>query len=800
MSKWDELSIREKAEMMMVAIDNGITNLNDIKSKYNEFAEGGNLYGGDNPNGQRMITTGGAGYIPSQPSFIENLNPALSKEEARLRLYNQVSPVWGFTNDTMSSAMETLLYNKGKWPKEEVIIDDPYVDGVWAEYLQIPENQRRSKYKLKKSDYRPMQGAVDDTYFKIPINKEAQDALVNEGMQIPLGKNKNSTLLEAYNHGEHTIGNNIDPKKGQYVSYFDIWDLNPLTSRYSDWNDKISKVAKFFGLDKDTKDLSFGLGKPLRFYDRVYLDDYYGVDSSAMPGTYYGGYLPEIKVQYNGNNGSTNTMGNYTTFGVPIGREKALGGNLYREGSVIHKPYYDTDGTLHYNVDLPEVTVVPDSKLSPTERNYRERQRQKTFSDYAEQQVNDWTQKQVIKASKPTAKETALGYAADIASGIGMGADIVSRLPIYSSLKGSKVLSTATTPLEYAEGALWLSPMLEGTYQGIKPIFKTASKPVNPNNIFEAIQYNAETPEATGRLLETQQAAEKGRNKLLEWIQSPFYKQRLEEEPFYRFSNDIVNEASTIVKDAPLDFSKTVREIDPSGNIVGTTTTRPALKVRDDGYKVFDLNTGLDVNIGSDLGSEAEDTTLHELLHYLTVNSKGIPESTSTMQIVDKGWMQPLEALYNPVGKNILRGKKWQNYILDQNDALLPKYDSVVDMVMNRPDEAKAALLKAGRTEAQADVAIKSLQDRYAYWTAIQEQRAHLQELFISKIKPHLKNPNDAAEIESFLSQHPEILENSAPYNYIQEVRPGSLKQYAGYFASALSTLPFINKLTTNKQ
>ena len=470
---------------------------------------------------------------------------------------------------------------------------------------------------------------------------------------------------------------------------------------------------------------------------------------------------------------------------------------------------YDNNGQLildengkpiiNYNATIPEVTIIPDSKKSPAQRNSDERFRQRSLRDYDENRSREYTTRQVIQAQRDwenSAEKKALDYAQSVAMGVGIGADIVSGLPIYSSLKGVSTLNRAETPLEYIEGGLWLTPTLGETYKGIKPIFKTASKPINSTNLFEATQFSTETPEVTGRLLETQQAAEKGRNKLLGWIQSPFYKQRLEEEPFYRFSNDIANEASTIVKDAPLDFSKTVREIDPSGNIAGTTKTRPALKVRDDGYRVFDLNTGLDVNIGSDLGSEAEDTTLHELLHYLTVNSKGIPESTSTMQIVDKGWMQPLEALYNPVGKNILRGKKWQNYILDQNDALLPKYDSVVDMVMNRPDEAKAALLKAGRTEAQADIAIKSLQDRYAYWADIQEQRAHLQELFISKIKPHLKNPNDAAEIESFLSQHPEILENSTPYNYIQEVRPGSLKQYAGYFASALSTLPFINKMT----
>ena len=44
MSAWDNLSIRDKAEMMKVAIGNGITNINDIKREYNEFAQGGNIY------------------------------------------------------------------------------------------------------------------------------------------------------------------------------------------------------------------------------------------------------------------------------------------------------------------------------------------------------------------------------------------------------------------------------------------------------------------------------------------------------------------------------------------------------------------------------------------------------------------------------------------------------------------------------------------------------------------------------------------------------------------------------------
>lgn len=39
---WDDLSMTERAEMMRVAVNNGITDLPTIRQKYNEFAEGGN--------------------------------------------------------------------------------------------------------------------------------------------------------------------------------------------------------------------------------------------------------------------------------------------------------------------------------------------------------------------------------------------------------------------------------------------------------------------------------------------------------------------------------------------------------------------------------------------------------------------------------------------------------------------------------------------------------------------------------------------------------------------------------------
>ena len=371
MNTWNDLSLSEKSEMMRVAIENGITTLPEIKEAYNQFAEGGNIYSGEDEPTQKMkrpVTTSGAGYIPSSPS-IQPIDLPKSIEDARLRIYNQVSPAWGFTDDTVKAFFDTMIHNTNNFyeayknkekdefgrPIPSPIVDSPYVDGVWAEYLQIPKEKRRSKYVLTKSKYTPTIGDNSNaTYYTIPIDNETKETLVKEGEVLPVGKNKLSTTLMGYNHGEHTIGKGIDPKRGEYISYYDRWDLNPLSSRYSaETKLKDNPVLKKLGLldNKRHGDLSFGLGKPLDFYDRIYLDDYYGVGSSGInpltePDTYYGEWLPELEVLDLGNGFSVNKMGNSIGAVTRNGKEKAYGGNLFsgeeNHSSQMHQGYvYD---------------------------------------------------------------------------------------------------------------------------------------------------------------------------------------------------------------------------------------------------------------------------------------------------------------------------------------------------------------------------------------------------------------------------------------------------------------------------
>lgn len=75
-----------------------------------------------------------------------------------------------------------------------------------------------------------------------------------------------------------TASRGNDPKKGEYISIYDIWDYHWLDQKKDD-------VAQYIPG-----------AKPFEIYDRIYLDDFYEVNSQPKEGDYYGGYLPEIEV------------------------------------------------------------------------------------------------------------------------------------------------------------------------------------------------------------------------------------------------------------------------------------------------------------------------------------------------------------------------------------------------------------------------------------------------------------------------------------------------------------------------
>ena len=80
---WDKLSIEEQAAMMKTAVSEGILDLNTIRQKYNEFAEGGNIYSGEEEETQQMEVSRSphTDLAISNPWLYQKLHPTPKKEE-----------------------------------------------------------------------------------------------------------------------------------------------------------------------------------------------------------------------------------------------------------------------------------------------------------------------------------------------------------------------------------------------------------------------------------------------------------------------------------------------------------------------------------------------------------------------------------------------------------------------------------------------------------------------------------------------------------------------------------------------
>ena len=355
---YKDLGLKEKSELFKLMVSNGITDINEIERIYNSYQGGGSVETpqqklfnrstiDDRPTNNtnikdtkhiRTVTLPGIyHYIPFAERYANNFLKKfehLSNEEIAERLYNNMYQ--GYNVDAPLDLKRRLEKTVLKNEKESENVKSPYIpemDALFAEYLNIPKNKRRDvsfSRGLSDSEYKPTKNSRDITYKAFNrIYREDQKALIDrvfkgidreegffgmfpvEAEPLEIGENSNSKILSTYGLGTHTIGRGLDPNTGEYVSYYDLWDLAPIGS-------------------SGGKDQSLGIGKPIHIYDRIYLDDYFNLDfkksSAPQKGDYYGGYLPEITV---------------------TGNKKSKGGKINK---------FDEGGL---NVTLPEVVVSP---------------------------------------------------------------------------------------------------------------------------------------------------------------------------------------------------------------------------------------------------------------------------------------------------------------------------------------------------------------------------------------------------------------------------------------------------------
>lgn len=208
------------------------------------------------------------------------------------------------------------------------------------------------------------------------------------------------------------------------------------------------------------------------------------------------------------------------------------------------------------------------------------------------------------------------------------------------------------------------------------------------------------------------------------------------------------------------------------------------------GLTLYDYsNSDLDMYIGNDLGKNAYSTGIHEPIHFMTSSSPGDAGFTS------EGLMGKSYKVFNTTrGPEalILRGKGYEHKMVDYNDSLLPSINeySGAYLTVNNPEKMKNILINSGVTPDEADNMLKITKKDFEYMLDKQENQTHLKEVFLDKIAPYIKNPNNASEIEEFLLAHPEIIENNSYIkNLITSVRPGTKKEYATALSKMLYSL-----------
>lgn len=343
---WKDLTLKEKAEIMKMSVANGVTDINDIRALY----DGSIGHRFDDAGRIRTITTSGTGYIPpiKQEAIIDAAfdyatgNGKIPIDVVRKRLYDNLYP-YGYTSPV--TRVHNAVVNNRKEPR--IVRNIPDRDDIFAEYLQIPENERHhlpGTMYVRDSEYAPTIGGTNNIkYRKLDLTDAQKEKIILATNPLNFGENRLSKIKHKFDEakskpreytdtqaaamvlnsyfGEYTLGKGLDPQRGEYRSYYDLWDLSPVST---------------YG-----KDETRGIGKPIPFYDRIYLSDYYGVEPQLLlppKGDYFGKWLPELVV--------TN--------------KKALGGHLFAKGGSKNKK----KGTKGVNYHTNEAQAFVDELIA----------------------------------------------------------------------------------------------------------------------------------------------------------------------------------------------------------------------------------------------------------------------------------------------------------------------------------------------------------------------------------------------------------------------------------------------------
>ena len=209
----------------------------------------------------------------------EGDKPKGLKNKIRDRLYNNIVPL--SYDDPIKRIFNALILNK----KEEVDprLNEEYVDYIYDAYAMYLDKPQENDSFIP-SKYKPSISKDNSaTYYAYPKLEEKLKKKISRGSGINLSgldnlpieeeiKKINATESSIYvdpSLGTFKVGTGKD-EKGNYISYYDIWDVNPYSGAWVDSDKKGKLLNKIL---ENKKDISIGIGKPFEIYNRIYYNE-----------------------------------------------------------------------------------------------------------------------------------------------------------------------------------------------------------------------------------------------------------------------------------------------------------------------------------------------------------------------------------------------------------------------------------------------------------------------------------------------------------------------------------------------
>lgn len=310
---WNDLTMQQRADVISMAVKAGMRDMRSIRSFYDEalgsrrFDDGGHMFDGNSEpinalykpedNVVHKVTRVNGdlvGMDPDTGKFYDNItgdyigdHVALDEvvvtpkkstivDTIRERLRKGINPASSYDNP-IGRVLNAVILGGTDYSADR----DPYADAAWDKYLGFANDKiTESKYKPTKGDSNQKYYTYDDLILSSYVDpvlgknytEDSNREFINEALNLKVGDTALGNQPPVLNDFTYSHGHD---RKGDYISVYDKYDINP-------FKDIIN-----------TGDLSLGVGKPFELYDRLYLDDHYGVE-----GKYKGAsYLPEVKIE-----------------------------------------------------------------------------------------------------------------------------------------------------------------------------------------------------------------------------------------------------------------------------------------------------------------------------------------------------------------------------------------------------------------------------------------------------------------------------------------------------------------------